>query len=64
MQKPDGLTIIEEDDTQSRIWPLSVRTLWGVGPKTEAYLKEMGIQTIGDLASLSPDRLIGEFGQS
>ena len=64
MQKPDGLTIIVEDDIQSRIWPLSVRKLWGVGPKTEAYLKEMRVQTIGDLASLSPDRLIGEFGQS
>jgi DNA polymerase-4 len=64
MQKPDGLTIIVEDDIRSRIWPLSVRKLWGVGPKTESYLKEMGIQTIGDLGSLSPDRLIEEFGQS
>jgi DNA polymerase-4 len=64
MQKPDGLTIIVEDDIQSRIWPLSVRKLWGVGPKTEANLKEMGIQTVGDLASLSLDRLIEEFGQS
>jgi len=64
MQKPDGLTIITEDDIQSRIWPLSVRKLWGVGPKTEAHLKEMGIQTIGDLASLPLDRLIEEFGQS
>jgi DNA polymerase-4 len=64
MQKPDGLTIIMEDDIQSRIWPLSVRKLWGVGPKTEAYLKEIGIQTVGDLASLSLDRLIEEFGQS
>jgi DNA polymerase-4 len=43
---------------------LPVRKLWGVGPKTEAYLKEMGIKTIGDLASLSLDRLIEEFGQS
>ena len=64
MQKPDGLTILLEEDIQSRIWPLSVRKLWGVGPKTEAYLKEMGIQTIGDLASLSLDRLTEELGQS
>ena len=64
MHKPDGLTIISEDDIRSRIWPLSVRKLWGVGPKTEADLKEMGIQTIGDLASLSLGRLIEEFGQS
>jgi DNA polymerase-4 len=64
MQKPDGLTVIMDNDIQSRIWPLSVRKLWGVGPKTEAYLKEMGVQTVGDLASLSLDKLIEEFGQS
>lgn len=64
MQKPDGLTVIMENDIQTRIWPLSVRKLLGVGPKTEAYLKEMAVQTVGDLASLSLDRLIEEFGQS
>jgi DNA polymerase-4 len=64
MQKPNGLTIITEDDIESRIWPLPVRKLWGVGPKTEAYLKEMGIKTIGELAALFLDRLVEEFGQS
>ncbi|HUL22341.1 MAG TPA: DNA polymerase IV [Thermodesulfobacteriota bacterium] len=64
MQKPDGLTIITEDDIPSRIWPLSVRKLRGVGPKTEAYLKEKDIQTVGDLASYSLDQLTEEFGQS
>jgi DNA polymerase-4 len=64
MQKPDGLTVIMEDDVPNRIWPLPVRKLRGVGPKTEAYLKEMGIPTIGALAALSLDKLIEEFGQS
>ena len=64
MQKPDGLTILTEADIENRVWPLSVRKLWGVGPKTEAYLKKMGINTVGDLASLSLDRMIEEFGQS
>jgi DNA polymerase-4 len=64
MQKPDGLTILMESDIGSRIWPLSVRKLWGVGPKTEGSLKELGIQTIGDLASLSLGKLIEEFGRS
>ncbi|HUL32097.1 MAG TPA: DNA polymerase IV, partial [Thermodesulfobacteriota bacterium] len=64
LDKPDGLTVITEEDIEKRIWPLPARKLWGVGPKTEAYLKEMGIKTIGDLASLSLDRLIEEFGQS
>ena len=64
MQKPDGLTIVTENDIGSRIWPLPVRKLWGIGPKTEAYLKEMGITTVGELAALSLERLIEEFGQS
>ena len=65
LDKPDGLTIISEEDIERRIWPLPVRKLWGVGPKTEAYLKEkMGIKTIGELAALPVERLIEEFGQS
>ena len=65
LEKPDGLTVITEEDIEKRIWPLPARKLWGVGPKTEAYLKEkMGIKTIGELAALSLERLIEEFGQS
>ena len=65
LEKPDGLTIITEEDIEKRIWPLPARKLWGVGPKTEAYLKEkMEIKTIGELASLSLERLVEEFGQS
>lgn len=64
MQKPDGLTIITEDDVKGKIYPLAVRKLWGVGPKTEAHLKGMGIETIGDLASLPLDVLISKFGKS
>src|SRR3990170_2253311 len=47
MQKPDGLTIITEADIVTKIWPLPVRKLWGVGPKTEAFLKSKDIETIG-----------------
>lgn len=64
MQKPDGLTIITERDIEDRVWPLPVRKLWGIGPKTEAYLKGIGIKTIGDLASLPIDRLTEIFGKS
>jgi DNA polymerase IV len=64
MQKPDGLTILTEADIEGRVWSLPVRKLWGVGPKTEAYLKGMFVQTIGDLAAIPPEALIGHFGKS
>jgi DNA polymerase-4 len=64
LEKPDGLTIITEEDIEKRVWPLPARKLWGVAPKTEAYLKEMGVKTIGELAALPRERLVEEFGQS
>jgi DNA polymerase-4 len=64
MKKPDGLTIISPADIKKLIWPLPVRKLWGVGPKTERRLKDIRITTIGDLASIPLEKLIGYFGLS
>jgi DNA polymerase-4 len=64
MEKPDGLTIILPDERAHILQPLPVRKLWGIGPKTEAYLKDMGTETIGALASLSLDTLVDKFGSS
>ncbi len=64
MEKPDGLTIIKDGDIENRIWPLQVRKLWGVGPRTEAYLKELSINTIGELAAVSLEKLLEHFGTS
>ncbi len=64
MQKPDGLTIISESDIATRIWPLPVRKLSGVGPKTEACLKAMGVTTIRELAARPVEALIRQFGNS
>jgi DNA polymerase-4 len=64
MEKPDGLTIISAKDIEGRIWPLAVRKLWGVGPKTETYLKRMGIETIGQLALRPLEELMEYFGKS
>lgn len=64
MDKPNGLTIVAERDLERRIWPLAVRKLWGVGPKTEERLARLGVATIGDLAQLSEEILIQHFGQA
>ena len=64
LRKPDGLTILNETDIESQLWPLPIRKLYGVGPKTEAHLKKIGIETIGQLASSSLEKLIENFGNS
>jgi DNA polymerase-4 len=50
--KPDGLLEIAPGEEQAFLNPLPVDKLPGVGKKTEQILKEMGITTIGELASL------------
>lgn len=62
LQKPDGLTILEEADIPTRIWPLPARKIPGVGPKTEAYLKRMGVETIGQLAAVPLEQMVERFG--
>jgi len=61
-QKPDGLTIVVEEDVKKFLWSLPVDKLWGVGKKTERKLHEMKIKTIGDLANYDPSQLIERFG--
>jgi DNA polymerase-4 len=64
LQKPDGLTIITAADLEARIWPLGVRSVPGIGPKTEARLAGTGVHTIGELAAISVETLVEHFGRS
>jgi len=60
--KPDGLLEISPGEEQAFLNPLPVAKLPGVGKKTEQALKEMGITTIGELASLPLDTIKRQFG--
>jgi DNA polymerase-4 len=64
MQKPNGLTILTDSDIEICLWPMPIRKLYGIGPKTEEHLKKMGIDTIGQLAALSAQTLVQCFGPS
>ena len=62
--KPQGITILYEDELQARIWPLPCRKINGIGPKADAKLQAHGIHTIGELAAKDEQWLIDHFGQS
>jgi DNA polymerase IV len=64
LDKPDGLTVLSRDDLPSRIWPLPVRRINGIGPRAEGRLDALGIRTIGELAAAQPDTLVEHFGRS
>jgi len=64
LDKPDGLTVVTAADIASRIWPLPVRRINGVGPKAAARLAALGIATIGELAAAAPELLVRHFGAS
>lgn len=66
LKKPDAVSVVMQEDIKSKIWPLTVRDLIGVGKKVEPKLNNIGIYTIGDLAR-SPlntlEKLMGKFGR-
>ena len=62
--KPNGISIVLEDDLTTRIWPLPCRKINGIGPKAEAKLATANIHTIGELAQAPRAWLISHFGNS
>ena len=62
--KPNGISIVHEDDLAMLIWPLPCRKINGIGPKAEAKLKAQGIETIGQLAQRDRFELMELFGRS
>ncbi|MET0541248.1 MAG: DNA polymerase IV [Variovorax sp.] len=63
-EKPNGISIVYEDDLQPRIWPLPARKVNGIGPKADAKLERLGIRTVGEIAAQERDWLVAHFGKS
>ena len=63
LQKPNGITILQAGDLESRIWPLPCRRINGVGPKAAARLEQLAIHTIGELARCERGWLTEHFGR-
>ncbi|MBI4242584.1 MAG: DNA polymerase IV, partial [Planctomycetes bacterium] len=63
-KKPDGLTVVRPEEVRGFLDPMPVRKLLGIGGKTEKELGELGIKTVGELASQDPAKLIEIFGKN
>lgn len=64
LDKPDGLTIVTHAELRTHIWPLPVRSINGIGPKSGAKLAALGVHTVGQLAACERDWLVQHFGRS
>jgi len=64
LKKPDGLVVVKPGDEKAFLAPLPVGRLWGVGPKTEAGLKKVGLERIGQIAGLQHSELTVHLGKT
>lgn len=66
MQKPDGLTIIEEPEVAAVIEKLPIERVPGVGPAALACLAPWGVKTLADAGRMGAavlERRLGKFGR-
>jgi DNA polymerase IV len=62
--KPNGISVIWPEDVRTKIWPLPVRKINGIGPKAEVKLAKLHLHTVGDIAAQQREWLIDNFGKS
>ncbi|WP_281492315.1 DNA polymerase IV [Williamsia sp. 1138] len=62
MAKPDGVVVVTPAEQREFLARLPVRKLWGIGPVAGERLQRLGIDTIGDLARMSPVEVSSVLG--
>jgi DNA polymerase IV len=60
--KPDGMVLVDPQTELDFLHALPVEAMWGVGPVTAARLRRLGIEDIGQLASVPESVLGGGLG--
>lgn len=63
LNKPDGFSIIGQQEAQQVLAPMPIRKIYGVGAKTAAKMEQAGFHQIKDLQALSPQDLASRFGK-
>jgi DNA polymerase-4 len=62
LAKPNGQREVPPGETRQFLARLPVSRLWGVGPKLEARLNQLGLRLVGDLATRDPEWLTARLG--
>lgn len=62
-EKPDGLVVVKPGTVKEFLADLPIDELHGVGPVTEEELREMGVETTGDVAAVDTAVLEEKFGE-
>jgi DNA polymerase-4 len=60
--KPDGLVIVPPETTRAFLDPLPIERLFGVGPKTAAQLRALGLTTLAEVARHPTAALAARLG--
>ena len=61
--KPDGLTAVAPGDERAYLADKPVGALWGVGPKTQARLRDRSIERCEQMAAMSDEEALALFGK-
>jgi DNA polymerase-4 len=62
-QKPDGLTVINQEDIRTFLKDLQIGKVWGIGPQTTLAMQSRGIQTALDFIEHSEDWVRANFAR-
>ncbi len=62
LDKPDGFTVITEENKQQILDPLPVSRIWGIGRVTDKALEKVGIRTVAQLRTAPRYQLNRVFG--
>ena len=59
----NGIAVMHKEDVQEKLWPITpLSKIWGIGPRTELKLNQMGIFNVKDLALSNRDYIHAKFG--
>jgi DNA polymerase IV (DinB-like DNA polymerase) len=63
-EKPEGLTVVREDEVESFMQDLELEEIHGIGDRTVEKLENLGIDSVADLAEADESVLVREFGEN